>query len=97
MPASIIPPMITAIWYRWVRLTAFDPPDTTYSITINPITIVVTDTGQPKIVDSTIAGAYSVIPADNPLSTRNRIAPRVRVFRSKRVSRYSYAVNTFSL
>ena len=52
----------------------------------------VTVTFQPRITDSTTAGAATIAPHDMPRDSRNRKLVNMRVFRSKRRSRYSYAV-----
>ena len=47
---------------------------------------------QPSTSDSTTAGAETTAPTDSPREIRNRKLVTLRVFASKRRSRYSYAV-----
>ena len=60
------------------------------------MTRTVSRTSQPRITERISDGAKIVRPAARPRWIRNRNAARVRVLRSKRVSRYSYAVYTFN-
>ena len=49
----------------------------------------VTDSGQPRMTDSTTAGAYKARPTPSPRWIRKTMLARVRVLESKRFSRYS--------
>jgi hypothetical protein len=48
------------------------------------------------MAESTIAGAYSVSPAERPRWHRKMALASARVLESKRCSRYSYAVKTLA-
>ena len=61
-------------------------------ITKEPIIIFKVNKSHPRTVDKIIDGAKIVIPADRLLWTKNNTAVKDLVFKSKRVSRYSYAV-----
>ena len=52
--------------------------------------------GQPKMAEKTTAGAAMIVPHDMPRDMRKRKEVSDRVFASKRLSRYSYAVKTFA-
>ena len=49
----------------------------------------VADTSSPSITDSTTAGAEMAAPVDMPRDSRKSSAVKLRVFASKRRSRYS--------
>jgi len=52
-----MPAKITAIWYFCVTLTAWLPPSTVYRMTKRPLATIVRSSGQPRTVESTMAGA----------------------------------------
>ena len=82
----------TPICFTSVHVTACTPPTIVYAMTGKPITRIVAAKFQPRTIERMIDGAAMTMPHESARCIRNVNAASVRVFRSKRFSRYSYAV-----
>src|SRR3954470_15165923 len=84
----------TNICFTSFHVTAFAPPAIVYAMVGTPMNATVAGSVHPNIDEKTTAGAAMIAPHDMPREQRNRNAVRERVAGLKRLSRYSYAVNT---
>ena len=87
-----MPPTTTNICFTSVHATACTPPYAVYITIGTDSTSTVAGTLHPRMADITTAGAARTTPSEKVRPIRNSSAASVRVFTSKRRSRYSYAV-----
>ena len=87
---------MTNICFTSVQVTACTPPSIVYTVVDSPMMKIVTTSSQPSTMDRMTEGAAMMTPTPSPRDTRKKKLVSVRVFASKRCSRYSYAVNTFA-
>ena len=73
MSAMMIPANAISIWMTSVQITAVMPPISVYATVTAAMIRIVTVSSQPRMTESTIAGAYMMMPAPiAPLSEEQK-------------------------